>query len=103
MMLRYAGAKNGAFEVGGNQQLNRTGVTIGGGRFHHHSDRSIVIFGNPDLMLTFTERWRGDQIAALQQIVIIAVRRQNLIEQRFLLGRRLLSNRRFCQLIDGRG
>ena len=65
MMLRHAGSKYGAFEVGGNQQLNRTGVTIGGGRFHHHPDRGVVIFGNPDLMLTFTERWCSDQIAAL--------------------------------------
>lgn len=75
MMLSYAGAEDRAAKIGGNQQLYCSGVAVRRGGFHHRADRSIVIFGDPHFMLAFAQRRGADQIAALKQIVIIAVGR----------------------------
>ena len=73
MMLGHAGAEDRAAKIGSNQQLYCPGIAIWRGGLHHRADRLVVIFGYPHFMLAFAQRRGADQIAALEQIVIIAV------------------------------
>ena len=75
MMLGHAGAEDRAAKIGGHQQLDRSGIAVRRGGFHDRANRLVVIFGDPHFMLAFAQRRGADQIAALEQIVIIAVGR----------------------------